>query len=86
MLLCGHRKEEETLCLPNSHSEKEYHIMKEDRSLLKYVVFSILTLGIYSLFFWHQYANDMNIVCQGDGKNTRGILARILFDIIPGNL
>ena len=57
-------------------------MMKEDRSLLKYVVFSILTLGIYSLFFWHQFANDMNIVCQGDGKNTPqlfGLLGRYEF-------
>lgn len=56
--------------------------MKEDRSLLFYIVLSILTLGIYRLFFWYEYARDMNIVCAGDGRKTRGIIAQIVFSIL----
>lgn len=56
--------------------------MKTNRSLFVLILLSIVTLGIYPLFFWHNYARDMNIVCSGDGKNTRGILARIVISIL----
>jgi len=56
--------------------------MKENRSLLLLVILSIFTLGIYGLFFWHGYARDMNIVCSGDGRKTRGIIAQIVFSIL----
>lgn len=55
--------------------------MKTNRSLLVLILLSILTLGIYALYFWHKYAADMNVVCNGDNKHTRGILARIFFSI-----
>lgn len=56
--------------------------MQTNRSLIKLILLSIITLGIYALFFWSAYARDMNIVCEGDGKKTRGILARIVFSIL----
>lgn len=56
--------------------------MKTNRSLLVLILLSILTLGIYSLFFWSAYSRDMNTVCQGDGKHTRGLLARFFFNLI----
>ena len=56
--------------------------MKTNRSLLVFFLLSIVTLGIYSLFFWHGYARDMNIVCANDGKKTRGILAMIVFSLL----
>jgi len=56
--------------------------MKTNRSLLALILLSLITCGIYSLYFWHVYARDMNVVCMGDGKHTRGILARIVFSIL----
>ena len=56
--------------------------MKENRSLLVLVILSIITLGIYTLFFWHGYARDMNIVCAGDGRKTRGIIAQVVFSTL----
>lgn len=56
--------------------------MKENRSLLVYIVLSILTLGIYHWCFWYAYARDMNIVCAGDGRKTGGIIAQIVFSIL----
>ena len=46
--------------------------IKTDRSLLKYVVFNILTCGIYGFFFIQGLSKDMNTMCAGDGKHTRG--------------
>lgn len=56
--------------------------MKTNRSLLCLILLSIVTLGIYALFFWSHFARDMNIVCHGDGKHTRGIFGRILLNIV----
>lgn len=56
--------------------------MKTNRSLGKYIILTIITFGIYSLLFWHGYARDMNIVCSGDGKTTRGIIFRIVFSVL----
>ena len=51
------------------------------RSLLKLIVFSMLTLGIYALYFQHAIAKDMNEMCRGDGKSTAGLLKFILFSV-----
>lgn len=56
--------------------------MQTNRSLIKYILLSILTLGIYSLYFWHKYVQDVNTTCSGDGKNTNGILVMILLIIL----
>ena len=56
--------------------------MKTNRSLLTLILLSIITFGIYALYFWSKYAEDMNIVCNGDGKHTRGILSRIIFSAL----
>ena len=55
--------------------------VKIHRSFIVFILLSILTCGIYSLFFWHSYVKDVNTICAGDGKNTRGILAAIIFSI-----
>ena len=56
--------------------------VKMHRSFFVYILLSILTLGIYSLFFWSSYAKDVNTICAGDGKRTRGILMVILLSIL----
>lgn len=57
-------------------------MMRTDRSLLKVILLSIITFGIYGIYFWYKFSVDMNIVCNGDGKHTRGILARIIFSML----
>ena len=53
-----------------------------NRSLLKYIVFTALTCGIYGLFVLHGLARDMNIACEGDGKQTAGLLKLFLLTIV----
>ena len=46
-------------------------LLKTDRSLVKFIIFSILTCGIYSIFFYTGIADDINRVASGrDGKKT----------------
>jgi hypothetical protein len=56
--------------------------LKTDRSLLIYILLSLVTCGIYSLFFIHSLAKDVNVACAGDGKETAGLLKLILLSII----
>lgn len=56
--------------------------VKTNRSLIVFILLTILTCGIYSLFFWHSYVKDVNTICAGDGKNTRGVLALIVFSML----
>lgn len=57
-------------------------MLKTNRGLIKFILLTIVTLGIYSLFFLHDMAHEMNIACNGDGKHTRGLFAYILLSII----
>jgi len=47
---------------------------KTNRGLLKYLVFSLLTLGIYGLYIIHAAAKETDETCKEDGKNTKGLL------------
>ncbi len=45
--------------------------LKTNRGLLKYILFTIITFGIYPLVFMSSISNDVNIVCSRyDGKKT----------------
>lgn len=56
--------------------------LKTDRSLLIYILLSIVTCGIYSLYFIYSLAKDVNIACAGDGKETAGLVKLVLLSIV----
>lgn len=56
--------------------------MIQQRSLLKLFLLSIITCGIYGIVFWCKYAEDVNRVCAGDGKETKGYIVMILLTIV----
>lgn len=56
--------------------------VKEDRSLVMYIVLSIVTCGIYSYYFLYTMAQDANVVCADDGKKTAGLAAFILLSFV----
>ena len=56
--------------------------VKTDRSLLMYIILSIVTCGIYSWYFIYSLARDVNIMCREDGQKTGVLLAFILLSII----
>ncbi len=49
------------------------------RGLLKYILLSIITCGIYSLWFWSTVGEDVNLVCSRyDGKKSMHYLLMLL--------
>ena len=55
---------------------------KADRSLVAYILLSLITCGIYSWYFIYALARDVNAVCAGDGKSTAGLIKLILLSMI----
>ena len=57
--------------------------LKTNRGLLKYILLSIVTFGIYSIVFWCGVSGDINIIASRyDGKKTMHY-ALLLFLIAP---
>ena len=56
--------------------------MIKQRSLLTMLLLSFITCGIYGIIFWYSYSDDMNKVCNGDGKQTQNYLIVILLSIV----
>lgn len=40
------------------------------RSFVKYFFLSIITFGIYGIYVWYGYVEDLNKICEGDGKKS----------------
>ncbi len=56
--------------------------LKTDRSLVAYIVLTIITCGIYGYYFVYTMARDVNTACEGDGEQTAGLIAFILLSMI----
>ena len=57
-------------------------MIQEDRALWKYIVFGILTCGIYNYYFIYKMAMDVNEMCADDGKKTSGLIPFILLSFL----
>jgi len=60
--------------------------LDENRNLIKYIFFNVITCGIYGLFFISALAKDANIICSGDGDETSGVLMYILLSLVTCGL
>lgn len=56
--------------------------MKTDRSIVMYILLTLVTCGIYGWYFIYCLARDVNTVCAGDGKNTSGLGMYILLSFV----
>lgn len=62
---------------------KGFEIMvNQDRNFVKWVLLSLVTCGIYDLYFIYKLTQDINIVCNGDGDETPGFGMFILLSIV----
>lgn len=53
-----------------------------NRSLIAYIVLSLITCGIYGYYFVYKMAKDVNQICEGDGDKLGGLGAYILLNFI----
>lgn len=84
---CGSNFFEEVINEKNQKGEHlSYKLIDSNRSALAYFVLSIITCGLYSLYFMHRLGSDMNIVCEGDGDKTTCGLELILLSLITCGL
>lgn len=56
--------------------------IQTNRSLIAYILLSIITCGIYSYYFIYSIARDVNTMCREDGQKTGGLLAFILLSFV----
>lgn len=56
--------------------------VQTDRSLIMYIILTIVTCGIYGYFFIHKLAQDTNEMCYEDGEQTPGLGMYILLSIV----
>ena len=54
--------------------------MIKKRSLGKYILLTIVTLGIYNIVFWYKWTEDVNKLCDGDGKDSANYLLDFVLD------
>lgn len=57
-------------------------MLNETRGFWKYILFTIITLGIYQAYIIYAFAKETNIACKSDNKHTRGLLAFFLLSMI----
>jgi len=61
-------------------------MVDQNRSLLKYILLSLITCGIYGYYFIYKLAKDVNLMCSGDGEETGGLAVYILLCMITCGL
>lgn len=56
--------------------------MIKQRSLLKFILLGIITLGIYDIVFLYGWTKDNNTLCKGVGKDSPNYIAVLLLSMI----
>lgn len=64
------------------YTQRIFVPLPTDRSLLTYILLSIITCGIYNYYYVHRLSEDLNVACDGDGDNTPGVVSFILLSIV----
>ncbi len=60
--------------------------LRTDRSLVAYVLLSLITCGIYGFYFIYTIARDVNVACSDDDEETSGLGMYILLSFITCGL
>ena len=61
---------------------KKQRQLKTNRKLFVYLILTLITCGIYSIYFLYALKEDTNVACAEDGRVTKGILPMILLSIV----
>ncbi len=53
-----------------------------DRSLVAYILLTLITCGIYGYYFIYNLAKEINIACADDSERTPGLASYIIFSFL----
>lgn len=56
--------------------------MIQKRNFTTFLLLSFVTCGIYGLFFWYKWNEDVNLLCHGDGEKDMDYIIVLLLSII----
>ena len=56
--------------------------VKTDRNMWLVILLSLVTCGIYSLFYWKSVEEDDNTMCAGDGEETQNYWIAFLLGMV----
>lgn len=59
------------------NKENDYSNIKKNRNFIIYLILTIITSGLYTIYFWHKFIKDMNIICGEEGESPNIILVLI---------
>lgn len=54
----------------------------KERNMMKFIILSIITFGIYPLYFYYKLSLDINSVCKGDGQESESYLIAVVLSLI----
>lgn len=70
------------LCRVLPGSTIDLPMLRTDRNIVFYIIFTVFTLGIYGYYFIYQMAQDVNTVYKGNGARTGGLVFFMIMCII----
>lgn len=61
-------------------------MINQNRSFIKFLLLSIITFGLYGLYFMTTLTSDVNTVCEGDNESTTNFFIMIILGCITCGL
>lgn len=55
--------------------------MIKKRKIAKYIILNIITLGIYGIFFWYKWTEDVNKICDGDDRDSANYILILILNV-----
>lgn len=65
-----------------SGNSYDSHTLSTSRSLVGYIILSLISCGIYGYYFIYTLARDINVACANDGDRTPGLATYIILSFI----
>ncbi|MBO5273468.1 MAG: DUF4234 domain-containing protein [Clostridia bacterium] len=56
--------------------------MLQKRNFLTFFLLNIVTCGLYSIYFWYLWVEDVNRLCDGDGKPAQSYIVVWLLSLV----
>lgn len=60
--------------------------LKEDRSVIAYIILGALTFGLYDIWYLHNLTKDVNELCRESGKKIPNVLVLLVLGILTFGL